>query len=149
MPRKVLAFEASREAKTLVHTNVAVPQMAIRAFCADFLLLFRLKLLSIESQSPSFSSTLASSLLDYPGEENIEDQMVFPYMMRSVLSLQFLEPPERLQATGTYVVPLALPRTSLYIAIPESEPIEHAEDDFAAQPLPSRHVDYLSHNWKE
>jgi hypothetical protein len=87
MLRKVLAFEASREAKALVHTNVAVPQMAIRAFCADFLLLFRLKLLSIESQIPSFSSTLASSLLDYPGEENIEDQMVFPYMMRSVLNL--------------------------------------------------------------
>jgi hypothetical protein len=27
--------------------------------------------------------------------------------------------------------------------------MERAADDSAVQPLPSRHVDYLSHNWKE
>lgn len=27
--------------------------------------------------------------------------------------------------------------------------VEHAEDDTAVRTQPSRHVDYLSHNWKE
>ena len=62
-----------------------------------------------------------------------------------------LEPPASPRDTGdSYTVSPTSNSTSTNISRADSpEPVEHAEDDTAVRTQPSRHVDYLSHNWKE
>jgi hypothetical protein len=70
--------------------------------------------------------------------------------------MRFFEPAEDLESpdsphTGdSYSVSPTSSTTSICVSMAEfPDPIEHAGDDYAVQSRPSRHVDYLSHNWKE
>jgi hypothetical protein len=110
--------------------------------------------LHADSTAPSFNSTPASSLsLDNCDSEDNGDQIVFPsyddvgYYGQS----EDLEPPASPRDTGdSYTVSPTSNSTSTNISRADSpEPVEHAEDDTAVRTQPSRHVDYLSHNWKE
>jgi hypothetical protein len=110
--------------------------------------------LHADSIAPSFNSTPASSLsLDNCDSEDDGDQIVFPsyddvgYYGQS----EDLEPPPSPRDTGdSYTVSPTSNSTSTNISRADSpEPVEHAEDDTAVRTQPSRHVDYLSHNWKE
>jgi hypothetical protein len=105
--------------------------------------------ITLRLHCPSFPSTPASSLsLDTCSEddEDDDDQMVFPsYDDVGYYGLiEDLDPP-------------ASPRTgnssdtaSTIISRPDSpEIVEHCEDDSAVHIAPSRHVDYLSHHWRE
>ena len=110
--------------------------------------------------SPSFSSTPASSLSldtnpDKDGEED-EDQIIFPSYhevgyFEQVEELDALASPpsgdsSTLNATSSHST--STPTT--YASRPDTpEPIPLAEDDTAVRDAPSRHVDYLSHDWKE
>ena len=61
-----------------------------------------------------------------------------------------LEPPLSPQHSDSYTVSPTSNSTSTTASRPISpDPVEHAEDDSAVRSQPSRHVDYLSHNWKE
>lgn len=110
--------------------------------------------LHADSRAPSFSSTPASSLsLDARSDDSDkEDSLSFP----SYDDVGFFEPAEDLepplspQNGDSYTVSPASDSTSSTVSRPISpEPVEHAEDDSAVRSQPSRHVDYLSHNWKE
>ncbi|KAG9230569.1 hypothetical protein BJ875DRAFT_151379 [Amylocarpus encephaloides] len=111
--------------------------------------------LPADSSAPSFSSTPASSLsLDANCEDadEDEDQIVFPsyddvgYYGRA----EDLEPPVSPRTGDSYTVSPTSASTSTNVSMPSSpRPVEHAEDDTAVRMQPSRHVDYLSHNWRE
>lgn len=110
--------------------------------------------LHADSTAPSFSSTPASSLsLDAPQEDDDKDDSIaFP----SYDDVGFFEPAEDLepplspQHSDSYTVSPTSNSTSTTASRPISpDPVEHAEDDSAVRSQPSRHVDYLSHNWKE
>jgi hypothetical protein len=110
--------------------------------------------LHADSTAPSFSSTPASSLsLDATQEnDDKDDPIAFP----SYDDVGFFEPAEELepplspQNGDSYTVSPTSNSTSTTVSRPISpDPIEHAEDDSAVRSQPSRHVDYLSHNWKE
>jgi hypothetical protein len=61
-----------------------------------------------------------------------------------------LEPPPSPRTGDSYTVSPTSNSTSTNVSRPESpDRFEHAEDDTAVRSQPSRHVDYLSHNWKE
>jgi Fungal protein of unknown function (DUF1752) len=110
--------------------------------------------LQADSNSPSFSSTPASSLsLDNCNVEDDEDQIVFPSYddVGYYGQVEDLEPPASPRGTGdSYTVSPTSNSTSTNISRADSpEPVEHAEDDTAIRTQPSRHVDYLSHNWRE
>jgi hypothetical protein len=97
--------------------------------------------------------------LDVPCEErddddddDVDDQISFP----SYDDVGYYEQEEDLEPlpsprTGdSYTVSPNSDSTSTNASRPESpEAVEHAEDDTAVRTQPSRHVDYLSHNWKE
>jgi hypothetical protein len=107
-----------------------------------------------DSTAPSFSSTPASSLsLDaHCEDENDEDQIVFPSYddVGYYGQVEDLEPPASPRTGDSYTVSPTSNSTSTNVSRPESpDLIEHAEDDTAVRIQPSRHVDYLSHNWKE
>jgi hypothetical protein len=109
--------------------------------------------LHADSAAPSFHSTPASSLsLDNCEGEDDEDQIVFPSYDDVYYSQpEDLEPPASPRDTGdSYTVSPTSNSTSTNISRADSpEPVEHAEDDTAVRIQPSRHVDYLSHNWRE
>jgi hypothetical protein len=107
-----------------------------------------------DSTAPSFSSTPASSLsLDANcDDETDEDQIVFPSYddVGYYGQVEDLEPPASPRTGDSYTVSPTSVSTSTNVSRPDSpDPIEHAEDDTAVRIQPSRHVDYLSHNWKE
>lgn len=107
-----------------------------------------------DSTAPSFSSTPASSLsLNNYNIENDEDQIVFPSYddVGYYDHVEDLEPPASPRGTGgSFTVSSTSNSTSTNISRADSpEPVEHAEDDTAIRTQPSRHVDYLSHNWRE
>lgn len=109
-----------------------------------------------DSTAPSYHSTPASSLsLDSQYKAEDEDQILFPsYDDDDSLDyfdqIEDLEPPASPRTGDSYTVSPTSNSTSTNISRPDSpEPVEHAEDDSAVRNLPSRHVDYLSHNWKE
>jgi hypothetical protein len=62
-----------------------------------------------------------------------------------------LEPPASPSGNGeSYTVSPTSNTASTDASRPDSpEFVEHAEDDTAIRSQPSRHVDYLSHNWRE
>jgi hypothetical protein len=107
-----------------------------------------------DSTAPSFASTPASSLSLDAHCENIdeEDQIVFPSYddVGYYGQVEDLEPPASPRTGDSYTVSPTSNSTSTNISRPDSpDPVEHAEDDTAVRIQPSRHVDYLSHNWKE
>jgi hypothetical protein len=105
-----------------------------------------------DSTAPSFSSTPASSLsLDATCEED-DEGIVFPSYdsVGYYDQIEDLEPPASPRTGDSYIVSPTSNSTSTNVSRPESpDPVEHAEDDTAVRIQPSRHVDYLSHNWKE
>lgn len=112
--------------------------------------------LHADSTAPSFSSTPASSLsLDAPREDPTkDDQIAFPsyddvgYFEST--DDEDLEPPLSPPNGHSYTASPTSNSTSTNASRPHSpDPVEHAEDDSAVRSQPSRHVDYLSHNWKE
>lgn len=109
--------------------------------------------LHADSSAPSYSSTPASSLsLDAHCEDvDQEDQIVFPSYdeVGYYGQIEDLEPPPSPRTGDSYTVS-PTNTTSTNVSRPDSPvSIEHAEDDTAVRTQPSRHVDYLSHNWKE
>lgn len=112
------------------------------------------KTLHADSTAPSFSSTPASCLsLDVPAEDDDKDS---PISFPSYNDVGFFDTAEELDA------PVSPQNGDSYTASPSSnstpttasrpgspDSVEHAEDDSAVRSQPSRHVDYLSHNWKE
>lgn len=107
-----------------------------------------------DSTAPSFASTPASSLsLDaHCEDEDDEDQIVFPSYddVGYYGQAEDLEPPASPRTGDSYTVSPTSNSTSTNVSRPVSpDPSEHAEDDTAVRIQPSRHVDYLSHNWKE
>ncbi len=110
--------------------------------------------LTADSATPSYSSTPASSLsLDNHCEDrDDEDQIVFPSYddVGYYGQVEDLEPPASPHTGDSYTVSPTSNSTSTNVSRPVSpDPIEHAEDDTAVRTQPSRHVDYLSHNWRE
>ena len=100
------------------------------------------------------SATPASSLsLDASCEDQEEeDQIVFPSYddVGYYGQVEDLEPPPSPRTGDSYTVSPTSNGTSTNVSRPESpDRFEHAEDDTAVRNQPSRHVDYLSHNWKE
>lgn len=110
--------------------------------------------LHADSASPSYSSTPASSLsLDNPcDDQDDEDQILFPSYddVGYYGQVEDLEPPASPRTGDSYTVSPTSDSTSTNVSRPDSpSPVGHAEDDTAVRTQPSRHVDYLSHNWKE
>lgn len=110
--------------------------------------------LTADSAAPSYSSTPASSLsLDaHCDDQDDEDQIVFPSYddVGYYDQVEDLEPPASPRTGDSYTVSPTSDSTSTNVSRPVSpDPVEHAEDDTAVRTQPSRHVDYLSHNWKE
>lgn len=102
---------------------------------------------------PSYSSTPASSLsLESRCENDAEDedQIQFPSYddVGYYDQVEDLEPPASPRTGDSYTVSPTSNSTSTNVSRPES-PDHHAEDDTAVRKQPSRHVDYLSHNWRE
>lgn len=110
-----------------------------------------------DSIAPSYQSTPASSIsLDHRREDDEDDdegQIAFPSYdaVAYMDDIEDLEPPASLRGDGgSYTVSSASNTVSTDASRPDSpELIEHAEDDTAIRTQPSRHVDYLSHNWRE
>lgn len=109
------------------------------------------RILHADSSAPSYTVTPASTLsLDSSCNEDEEDQIVFPSYDDYYGQTEDLEPPASPRGTGDSYTVSPTNSTSTNASRPDSpEPIEHAEDDTAIRTLPTRHVDYLSHSWKE
>ena len=111
--------------------------------------------LHADSTAPSFSSTPASSLsLDAPADDrdDKDDPISFPSYddVGFFEQAEELEPPLSPQNGDSYTASPTSNSTSTTASRPISpDAVEHAEDDSAVRSQPSRHVDYLSHNWKE
>ncbi|KFY28315.1 hypothetical protein V493_02985 [Pseudogymnoascus sp. VKM F-4281 (FW-2241)] len=109
------------------------------------------------STTESLPSTPASSISFDPlcADDHDDDQIVFPsydevgYYDQD--QSEDLEPPASPRGNGeSYTVSPTSNTASTDASRPDSpEPVEHAEDDTAIRSQPSRHVDYLSHNWRE
>jgi Fungal protein of unknown function (DUF1752) len=109
------------------------------------------------SRPPSFSSTPASSLsldpradLDEEGAEKVgnadDDDILFPSfegIKRSELNADSLREPHSYVDDDTPARNEKLRRT------PSSEFFQAVNDDQAVEDQPTRHVDYLSHEWRE
>ena len=109
--------------------------------------------LQADSGLHSYSSTPASSLSlesRCENEEDDEDQIQFPSYddVGYYDQVEDLEPPASPRTGDSYTVSPSSNSTSTNVSRPES-PDQHAEDDTAVRKQPSRHVDYLSHNWRE
>lgn len=115
--------------------------------------------LHADSTAPSFSSTPASSLsLDANADDGSDDlekgdePISFPSYddVGFYEQVEDLEPPVSPQNGDSYTASSTSNSTSTTVSRPISpDAVEHAEDDSAVRSQPSRHVDYLSHNWKE
>ena len=104
-----------------------------------------------DSTAPSFASTPASSL-SLDAREDEEDRIEFPSYddVGYYGQVEDLEPPASPRTGDSYTVSPTSNSNSTNVSRPDSpDPVEHAEDDTAVRTQPSRHVDYLSHNWRE
>ncbi|KAI9819569.1 MAG: hypothetical protein M1827_007019 [Pycnora praestabilis] len=106
------------------------------------------------SKTPSYSSTPASSLsLNTKNEEDLDDQIIFPSYddVGYFDQAEDLEPPPSPRTEDSYTVsPTNSTCTTTNVSGPNSpETSATAEDDTAIRKEPSRHVDYLSHDWEE
>ena len=99
------------------------------------------------SSAPSYESLAARD------EEDAGDQIVFPsYDKVGFDQVEDLEPPPSPRTGDSYTVsPVSnTTTTSTNASRPGTpDPSIAAEDDTAVRHEPSRHVDYLSHDWKE
>lgn len=117
----------------------------------------------LESTDLSCSSTPASTFSLPPsdcdesvglGPAQNDEQIILPQYDDAGFynQLEDLEPPPS-PGTGDSYAPSPNEHeqeTPTSTSRPESpSPLERAEDDIALRAQPSRHVDYLSHNWKE
>ena len=111
------------------------------------------------STDDSYSSTPASSFslpCEYDDDSGAlqlavppDDQFVLrPYTQHDEYRVEDLEAPTSPKTGDSYTVSPA-DADSHSTSRPQSPSYERAEDDTAVRPQPSRHVDYLSHNWKE
>lgn len=105
------------------------------------------------AQPPSFAVSAPSLSLDLClSDEDDEDQILFPTYddVGYYGQVEDLEPPTSPRTGDSYTVSPTSNNTSTNVSRPDS-PLhcEHAEDDTAVRTQPTRHVDYLSHNWKE
>jgi Fungal protein of unknown function (DUF1752) len=106
------------------------------------------------SSTPSYEPLAARDLsLDPKDEEDGRDQIIFPsYDKVGFVQVEDLEPPPSPRTGDSYTVSPAsnTPTTSTNASRPGTpDPSITAEDDTAVRHEPSRHVDYLSHDWKE
>ena len=105
------------------------------------------------SDQPSYTATPASSLSLNTKFEIDEDDIVFPsYDDGSYFNQhEELEPPASPHVGNSYPVsPSTTTSTTTNASIPNSpQPTMTAGDDTQIKNEPSRHVDYLSHDWKE
>lgn len=103
----------------------------------------------------SYQSTPASSISLDQGcdDSDEEDQIVFPAYddVGYYGQPEDLEPAASPRGSGeSYTVSPTSNTASTDASRPDSPILaEHAEDDTALRSQPSRHVDYLSHNWRE
>lgn len=113
---------------------------------------------SISTLNESYQSTPASSIdHNLCTDSEDEDQIVFPsyddvgyYGRANQHQAEDLEPPISPKDGESYTVSPVSNTISTDASRPDSpEVTEHAEDDTAIRNQPSRHVDYLSHNWRE
>ncbi|PVH74416.1 hypothetical protein DL98DRAFT_604561 [Cadophora sp. DSE1049] len=75
-----------------------------------------------------------------------EGQIIFPtYDVRYYGQVEDLKPPASLWIGDSYTASPSSNSTSTNVS---PDPVEYA-DDTAVRTQPSRHIDYLSHNWKE
>ncbi|KAF6836812.1 hex2 protein [Colletotrichum plurivorum] len=116
-----------------------------------------------ESTDLSCSSTPASNVsIASDCDDNLDlavhanDHFVIPsYVENDYFNTQVedLEPPTSPRTGDSYTVSPADGDTEGNTSRPNTPEfildVEHAEDDTAVRAQPSRHVDYLSHNWKE
>ena len=107
------------------------------------------------SNQPSYTSTPSSSLsLDECSEnEENEDDIIFPSYDDSHTPADLPNPPPTPDTAPSDEEPVNIntsPTTAskpLAIEPPDTQPL--GGDDTAIRREPSRHVDYLSHNWRE
>ncbi len=105
------------------------------------------------SNQPSYASTPSSSLSLYEHYQTEEEDIVFPtYDDRDYYNeVEDSEPPSSPISPGPVVMTHSASDTSLskpgYSEFSRTQPT--AGDDSAIESEPTRHVDYLSHNWKE
>lgn len=110
--------------------------------------------LHAESVSPSYSTPASSLSLDHCDEDD-EDRIPLPAYddVDDVVycdQIEDLELPASPHTGGSYTISPTSDGTSSTSRPGSPELLQaHAEDDTALQVKPSRHVDYLSHNWKE
>jgi hypothetical protein len=104
------------------------------------------------SSTPSYASLPARDLSLHPKvEEDANDQIIFPsYDEVGFDQVEDLETPPSPRTGDSYTVSPASNSTSTNVSRPGTpDPSITAEDDTAVRNEPSRHVDYLSHDWKE
>jgi hypothetical protein len=116
--------------------------------------------LQADSATPSWASTPASNFSissDYDETAQLEclhrdGQLVLPHYDDVGFSSQSedSEDAPSPQTGDSYVPSPNENETSAATSRPGSPPLlDRAEDDINVRPQPSRHVDYLSHNWRE
>jgi hypothetical protein len=106
------------------------------------------------STGPLYDSTPTSNVLLNANQEDQDDkdQIDFPtYQDVGYYSqINDLEPSASLRTGGAYTVSITSKSTSANVSRHGSlDPVEHAVDDTSVRTRPFRHVDYLSHSWKE
>jgi hypothetical protein len=95
------------------------------------------------STAPLYASTHTTQQ-----DQDGEDQIVLPPYHDG--RIEDLEPPASPRASDSCAVSLTSNTTSINVLRQESpDPVKHAVDDTSIRTQPFRHVDYLSHNWKE
>ena len=103
--------------------------------------------------TPSFNYTPASSLFDACDREDYKTQIAIPsYDDASYYSsVEHLESPAGPHSTGDHCKISPAPHSTSINAprLGSLEPFKRGEDDAAVCAQPSRHIDYLSHNWRE
>lgn len=99
---------------------------------------------SFSSQLPSYTSTPASSLsLDTKGDTDDQEEIDFPsYESGSLFQVAEAQEPESIDENE------AKPKTILSPTGAISQDAHRPSDDQAIENEPTRHVDYLAHEWK-
>jgi hypothetical protein len=103
---------------------------------------------ALRSLTPTRGLSLDTSWEDQGDEDPI---LIPPYdAVRYHGPVENLEPPASLWTGDSNTASLTSTGTSISVSRPKSPvPTGYAEDDIAVRTQPSKHVDYLSHNWKE
>ena len=103
----------------------------------------------IELTPPSSRASANPSFISYETSFDLgrDEDLSFPaYGTSSAAFSEDLEPPESPLSENSYTIP-SPPSDSTPTNTPETS--LNVVDDTAVRPEPSRHVDYLSHDWRE